>query len=104
MIANRLFRVNSVFGGVLSQGLRGRSGGGGGGGELFVSGLFARATCNVDGKLWPRSGDFPSLRLRNWTPFESNWSLSVAQLSHFGPFFFLFPALRSDFSTITISH
>lgn len=75
----------------------------GGWGKLFVSGLFARATCSVDGKLWPRSGDFPSLRRRNWTLFESNWSLSVAQLSHFGPFFF-FPALRSDFSTITISH
>lgn len=91
------FRLNSVL---ATHPVK--AGMGGCWGKLFVSGFFARATCNVDGKLWPRSGDFPSLRLGNWTPFESNWSLSVAQLSHFGPFFS--PALRSDFSTITISH
>lgn len=85
MLTNQRYRLNSVVGSALSQGLQKRVVEG----KLFVSGLFARATCNVDAKLWPRSGDFPSLRLRNWTPLESNWSLSVAQLSHFGPFFFL---------------
>lgn len=40
--------------------------------KVFSACFFVRATCRTDVKLWSWPGELPSLKLRNWTQFETS--------------------------------
>lgn len=55
--------------------------------KVFSACFCVRATCRADVKLWSWPGYLPSLKLRNWTQFETGLEAKCSQLSHFIYFF-----------------
>ena len=57
--------------------------------KVFLACFFVRATCRADVKLWSWPGDLPSLKLRNWTQFETSLEAKCSPIITLHLLFFL---------------